>query len=676
MSQTGKSTTTNWGSATSWEKDGGGAGETPTSSIDCKLLEGSSTASTKKITLAAAGSCRSLDCTGYKGDYDAKNRTLTIGGTTGSEVEREGKKVRLKFDTTMTYTSGGTAATLALKSTLGGGSESWWSGGRTLATLEINDGTTTKLKLEDDLTVETFKHQRGEYNDGGHTTTITSQYVVEGTQQKTFTFTGKWVFTGIGTVALMENTAEKLTLTATSATFEITDTSGSSKEIGPLQSGSANIAVGAVVVPGNNVTVKLASTGSVTITTFTVTGSAASLVLGTGGTTVTTLNLNNAGKETGLRLSQTGTLTLGALSSNGTAESLAKLLSNVGGEKRKIAISGAATISASYVDLKDIEVTSGKLRINSGKDSGGNNRTNGGLIFNENDATSGSLSITGERVEEGTKYKAQDARSGTLSLTGTRADTWGHKDSTSGTATLTGTRADVYGLKDATSGTVGTSGTGTDTLHYSDTRSGTVTTTGARADAHKAHDATSGSATVAGSGVDGPGFHDHTEGVLTLTAEVSDSYEQKSKYEDERSHTIHLIGGRSDVYGGHDVRALVVSITGTGTDLRGGKDARAITITLTGTRADAFASHDLQTLNASLTGARSDKATYHDVRAGVMSLTGTRVGETHGYVDSINGFMVLTGIRHDHFRPGGGLPLRITLADGGKSVGIKLTSEV
>lgn len=293
-----------------WSLTSGGAGgqPIPTTSDDV-FFDGASGAVI--ITIATGFACRSLNCTGFTGIVAGSGAYSLFGSLT------------YVAGMTLTYTG-----TITFGAT--SGTNTITTAGKSIGGNFTFNGVGGTWQLQDNLTITTGKGitlTNGTLDRNGKNIS-TGNFVSNNSNVRSLLISGSGTITLIDTGTVWNfATTTNLTLTATGSTIIISDVSATSKTFA-----GGGKTYGTITVTGDNVIISGANTFA--------------------------LNLNNAGLTTGLVLTAGVTQTVTAITTNGSAGNLAKIVSSSSGSPATISKS-SGTVSLDYVSIKDSTASGG-----------------------------------------------------------------------------------------------------------------------------------------------------------------------------------------------------------------------------------------------------------------------------------------------------------------------------
>lgn len=208
----------NWNATTAWV-----GGVVPTAADNVKLASTSG-----NITINAAAACRSLDCSGYTGTLTHNAATtLSIGDATAGAFG-----IALKFVTGMTYTLGSTttSAVAFVSSSTTQQTVDW--AGKTTGNVQFGSlgvqgswkvvGTTSATWNANGSVSTQITHGSGTLDVSGLTTINSGLWVSSGTSTRTITFGGVTINLNSAGNAFNNSTSTGLTITANTATVNLT----------------------------------------------------------------------------------------------------------------------------------------------------------------------------------------------------------------------------------------------------------------------------------------------------------------------------------------------------------------------------------------------------------------------------------------------------------------------
>lgn len=269
---------------TKWASTSGGAGGQPVPTVADDVFFTSS--STGTCTLSSSSTCRSLNCTGFTGTIShPAATTITIGdGTAGAS------NVALLLSSGMTYTLGNASTSALSLASTSATTQTITTNTKVLGNTTVG-GTGSSYQLADAINLgnaATLTVSAGTFDANGQNVNV-GLFASSNSNTRTITMgAGAWSLNGTGTVWNF-GTVTNLTMTTSSATINITDTSSTGKTFTSL-SGQTYAALN--VTGGGTGTLTI--NRSFVVTTGTI-GAPKSIIWSASATrTFTNLNLNSS----------------------------------------------------------------------------------------------------------------------------------------------------------------------------------------------------------------------------------------------------------------------------------------------------------------------------------------------------------------------------------------------
>ena len=302
----GGGSSTNWNATgnTNWSTYDGGSNNAPIPVDGDNVFLKSSA----NCTLTDTAFLGSFDMTGYSGILSGNSHSLFYQGIAGQTTV-------VKFSGTITnkfyvHLNG-------LDNTI----TNFTSGGITLPTIYLEGdnhiSSNCVVNQQDALTCDTFSIIAGTWNTRNYAITCSS---VSGFSSPAALDAGTSTITVLGSWGINANNNYNFS----NATLVLTGSYG-------INFSSSGYSYGTITVEGSNVTFLANST-------------------------IGTLNINNAGASTGLKVKAGTTQTVTNFTTNGTTGSLAKILSTSSGSPFHLSYAGAGHISVDYMSIKDCYV--------------------------------------------------------------------------------------------------------------------------------------------------------------------------------------------------------------------------------------------------------------------------------------------------------------------------------